>query len=331
MPDAVPAPGEVLIAIRRAGICGTDAEFYSGAMQYLHDGNASYPIRLGHEWMGVVTAVADDVAPSWVGRRVTGDTMLGCGKCYRCLDGRHHVCEHRFELGIRGGKPGALAERLAYPTRYLHHLPDEVDDVSGALVEPAGNALRAVRAADLSVGDRLLVLGSGTIGLLVAMFARAADAEVHIMGKSEDTLGFARSLGYTVWTAETLPGLPWDAVIDCSNAASLPAKALDLVEPGRRVVYVGLAGSPSLIDTRALALKDVTAVGILGASQALDGVIDAFARGAVDPRPLVAGTVALDDVASVLAGERPSHAGSGPKIHVTVSGAPERPSERNHR
>ncbi|MEB0014908.1 hypothetical protein QN416_25245, partial [Glaciimonas sp. Cout2] len=87
------------------------------------------------------------------------------------------------------------------------------------------------------------------------------------MGRSARSLDYARSLGFDgVWTDADLPESPFDAVIDASNAAALPARALDLVEPGKRVVYVGLAGSPSLIDTRTLALKDVTAVGILSAS-----------------------------------------------------------------
>lgn len=331
VPEPTTGPGEVLIDVRRAGVCGTDVEFYTGEMQYLHDGNASYPIRLGHEWMGVVTAVGDGVDPSWLGRRVTGDTMLGCGRCHRCLDGRHHVCAFRFELGIRGGRPGALAERLVYPAASLHGLPDAVDDASGALVEPAGNALRSVWAAELRPGDRVLVLGLGTIGLLVAMFARAAGSEVHLMGRSERSLRFADTLGFDeVWTEATLPDLPWDAVIDASNAPALPAKALELVEPAKRVVYVGLAGSPSLIDTRTLALKDVTAVGILGGSQGLDGAISAFADGSVDPRPLVSQVVGLDELAAILAGDTPAPGHGGPKTHITIAGAQERAAEGNN-
>jgi threonine dehydrogenase-like Zn-dependent dehydrogenase len=141
---------------------------------------------------------------------------------------------------------------------------------------------------------------------------------VHLLGLPGPTLDFARSLGFDgVWTADGLPGLPYDAVIDASNAAALPAKALELVEPGGRVVYIGLAGSPSLIDTRWLALKDVTAVGILSASPGLAATIDAYASGDVDPRPLIAATVGLDEVDAVLAGRRPAAAGPGPKIHVT--------------
>jgi threonine dehydrogenase-like Zn-dependent dehydrogenase len=286
-------------------------------MAYLHTGEARYPIRIGHEWCGVVREVGEGVDPAWLGRRVTGDTMLGCGGCVRCTTGRQHLCADRSEIGVRNGWPGALAERLPVPAKALHPLPDAVDPVLGALVEPGGNALRCWQAADLHPGDRALVLGPGTIGLLVAMFARASGAEVHLLGRPGRSLEFARSLGFDgVWTAEDLPGLPFDAVIEASNAPELPARALELVEPGKRVVYIGLAGSPSLIDSRSLAFKDVTAVGVLSGSPGLAETIERYASGAVDPRPLVAATVGLDGVAAVLTGDRPEGAGPGPKIHV---------------
>lgn len=313
----VAAAGQVIVDVDRVGICGTDVELFTGEMSYLHTGASSYPLRPGHEWCGVVTAVGDGVDSGWLGRRVTGDTMIGCGHCRRCHGGRHHVCPDRHELGIRDGLPGALAERLTVPATSLHALPDTVDPVLGALVEPGGNALRSVDGADLAPGERLLVLGTGTIGLLVAMFARARGADVHLMGRHAETLGLARTLGFgNTWTQDTLPALPWDAVVDASNAPTLPALAVDLVEPGRRVVYIGLAGSPSTVDTRAIVLRDVTAIGILGASAGLAGAIAAYADGSVDPHPLVAATVGLDDVTAVLDGRRPTGAGPGPKIHV---------------
>ncbi|MDQ1546864.1 MAG: hypothetical protein QOH69_1768 [Actinomycetota bacterium] len=313
----LPAPGGAVIDVERVGVCGTDVEFYTGEMQYLHEGHARFPIRLGHEWMGTVASVGDGVDRAWLGRRVTGDTMLGCGNCRRCLRGDQHVCESRDEVGIRNSFPGALAEQLAMPVSHLHALPDSVDDTLGALVEPGGNALRSVWAADLAPGDRVLVLGPGTIGLLAGLFARSMGAEVHLLGRSPRSLEFAKTLGFDgVWTEFDLPELPWDAVIDASNAPSLPARALELVEPARRVVYVGLAGSQSLIDTRTLALKDVTAVGVLSASPGLAGTIELYASGAVDPRPLVAATVGLDGVGAILAGERPEGAGNGPKMHI---------------
>jgi len=315
-----PGPGEVVVDVARVGVCGTDVEFFTGEMAYLHDGHAAYPMRLGHEWCGTVTAVGAAVDERWLGRRVAGDTMLGCGRCHRCRSGRQHLCETRVEVGVRGGKAGALAEQLAVPASSLVVLPDAVDDAAGAMVEPGGNALRAVWGADLQPGDRVLVLGPGTIGTLAAQFARAAGAEVHVLGEREPSLGFARSLGLAgVWTAADLPRLPFDAIIDASNAATLPALALELVEPGKRVVYIGISGTPSMIDTRTLLLKDVTAVGVLSASPALAATVQAYAEGVVDPRPLVAATVGLDGVGAVLAGTRPAGAADGPKIHVDPS------------
>ncbi|WP_410573690.1 zinc-dependent alcohol dehydrogenase [Amycolatopsis sp. cmx-4-61] len=306
-------PGEVVVDVERAGVCGTDVEFFTGEMAYLHQGHSAYPMRLGHEWAGTVTAVGDGVDPAWLGRRVMGDTMLGDRTCRRCRRGHQHTCERRQEVGIRGGRAGALAERLAVPAWSLHALPEPVDAVLGALVEPGGNALRAARAAGVGPGDRALVLGPGTIGLLTAMFLRAAGAEVHLMGVG--SLGFARSLGFAhTWTRETLPAVAFDAVVDATGAAASPALAVELVEPAGRVVYIGLSGAPSRLDTRALVLKDVTAVGVLSASPGLAETIAAYASGSVDPRPLVAATVGLGDVGAVLAGERTG--GAGPKVHI---------------
>ncbi|MFJ7219373.1 zinc-binding dehydrogenase [Amycolatopsis sp. NPDC098790] len=301
VPEAV--PGEVVVDVERAGVCGTDVEFFTGEMAYLHQGHAAYPMRLGHEWCGTVSAVGDGVDPTWLGRRVVGDTMLGDRTCRRCRKGHQHTCERRQEVGIRGGRAGALAEKLAVPAWSLHVLPDEVDAVLGALVEPGGNALRAARAAGAGPGDRALVLGPGTIGLLTAMFLRAAGAEVHLLGLTG---------GDDVWTRETLPDLPFDAVVDATDAPTSPALALDLVEPAGRVVYIGLSGRPSTLDSRALVLKDVTAVGVLSGSAGLAEAIAAYAAGTVDPRPLVGATVGLDRVGAVLAGER----FAAPKVHV---------------
>jgi threonine dehydrogenase-like Zn-dependent dehydrogenase len=317
VPAPSPEPGEVVVDVERVGVCGTDVEFYEGTMAYLHDGHAHFPMRLGHEWSGVVTGIGEGVDSSWLARRVTGDTMLGDGTCRRCERGQHHVCEHRQEVGIRGDRPGALAEKLAVPAASLHILPDNVDAVLGALVEPGGNALRAARAAAVGPGDRALVLGPGTIGLLVALFLRAAGVEVHLLGPPGQSQPFAAKLGLTrTWTEATIPDVPFDAVVDASNAKHLPALALDLVEPAGRVVYIGLAGEPSTIDTRRLALGDVTAVGILSASPGLAETIASYAGGLIDPRPLVGDTVGLDDVGEILAGHRREDAGQGPKIHV---------------
>ncbi len=313
----VAGPGEVVVALDRIGVCGTDVECFTGEMAYLHQGVSRYPLRIGHEWCGTVVETGPGVDPTWLGRRTTGDTMLGCGRCRRCLAGRGHVCAERTELGLYGSWPGAAAERLRFPAASLHPLPAEVDDVAGALVEPGANALRAVRGAAPRSGDRVLIVGTGTIGILAAWFVLARGAEVHLVGRSDRSIAFARGLGLpAVWAWDALPALAWDAVIDATNDPATPARAVELVEPGGRVVYIGLAGTPSRIDTRDLALGDITAVGILGGSDGLDETIEAYATGAVDPRPLVGPVVGLEGLAAALAGDRPAGSGPGPKIHV---------------
>jgi threonine dehydrogenase-like Zn-dependent dehydrogenase len=317
-----PGPGQVVVDVERAGVCGTDVEFFTGHMVYLRTGEARYPVRIGHEWCGVVTRAGDEASAAWLGQRVTGDTMLGCGHCDRCRNGRQHLCADRFEIGIRGGWPGALAEQLLVPASALLPLPDRIGATAGALVEPGGNALRAVRAAQISpgqasTGQRLLVMGPGTIGLLAALIARARGAEVHLLGQDDRSLRFARSLGFgLVWVRVTLPRAPFDAVIDASTGVELPALAAELVEPGGRISYIGLSAEPSLLDTRTLVLKDVTATGVLSASGGLAETISLYADGAVDPEPIVAATVGLDDVATVLAGRRPPEWGDAPKVHI---------------
>ena len=312
-----PGPGQVVVDVERAGVCGTDVEFFTGHMVYLRTGEARYPVRIGHEWCGVVTRAGDEASAAWLGQRVTGDTMLGCGHCHRCQSGRQHLCADRFEIGIRGGWPGALAEQLLVPASALLPLPDRIGATAGALVEPGGNALRAVRAAQLIAGRRLLVMGPGTIGLLAALIARARGAEVHLLGADDRSLRFARSLGFgQAWVRGTLPQVPFDAVIDASTGVELPALAAELVEPGGRISYIGLSAEPSLLDTRTLVLKDVTATGVLSASGGLAETISLYADGAVDPEPIVAATVGLDEVATVLAGRRPPEWGDAPKVHI---------------
>ena len=166
-------------------------------------------------------------------------------------------------------------------------------------------------------GERLLVVGTGTIGLLAAQFAGAGGVEVHLAGVAGPGLEFARECGLgDTSTLDDLPDVPFDAVIDASNARTVPALAVHLVEPGRRVVFIGLSAEPSLVDSREIALRDVTAVGILGGSAGLAGTISAYASGAVDPSPLVAAVVPLDQAHDALAGWRPDDATSAPKIHV---------------
>jgi len=311
----VPGAGQVVVDVRRAGICGTDAELFTGQLAYFGQGKTRFPVRPGHEWCGVVSAAGAGVPADWLGVRVTGDTMLGCGRCGRCRAGRGHVCADRYEVGIMGGWPGALAEQVLVPVSSLHRLPDALDDLSGAMVEPGGNAWRAASAAGAGPGRRVLVCGPGTIGLLTTAFATAAGAEVHILAVDGSRRSLAASFGATgYWTAGDPPPVTYDAVVDCTGDRRMPASALALAEPAGRVVFIGVSGAPSLIDSRDLVLGDLTAVGILGASAGLAPAIEHYAEGRVDPSGLVDVTVGLSQAAEALAGQIST--GAGTKIHI---------------
>jgi len=191
----VPGPGQLLVDVERVGLCGTDVELYTGEMAYFGQGLTHFPLRLGHEWTGRVSAVGQGADPSWVGKRVTGDTMVGCDSCGLCLSGKHYVCPDRNEIGVTDGWPGALAEQVLVAVRFAYAIPDGVSATAAAMVEPGGNSLRSVEAANLSPGGRLLVLGSGTIGLLAAQIGLARGLDVHVAGVPPSSLKLARDLG----------------------------------------------------------------------------------------------------------------------------------------
>jgi threonine dehydrogenase-like Zn-dependent dehydrogenase len=318
VPVPEPGPGELLVRVDRAGICGTDIELFTGEMAYFRRGFTHYPLRPGHEWTGTVVAAGSDSEGLWVGRRVIGDTMLGCGACVDCRGGRQHVCAARREVGITDGWPGMLAEYALIPTRFAHYVPDAVSPIAAALVEPGANALRAVRAAGAGPGSRLLIMGDGTIGLLSVLFGVDAGAEVTVTGLRADRLSLAAGrLGARhVLTADAVPSLEpasYDGVVDATTDATVPASALSLVRPGGRLSLIGLAETPSLIDTRELVFADITAVGILSASPALADTLRAYAGG-LDPTPVVGEVIGLAEVPARLAAR--TSGGVGPKTLV---------------
>lgn len=318
--DPVAEPGQLVVGVERVGICGTDVELYTGEMAYIEQGVTHFPLRLGHEWTGRVIEVGTSADESWLGKRITGDTMLGCGICEYCRAGHQHVCPLRVEVGIRGDWAGALAEKLVLPTRFAYEIPDHVSLSAAALVEPGGNSLRAVRAANIQPGHKVLVLGSGTIGLLAAQFALAEGADVHLGGVREGSLALARSLGveHTARLDELAArdSDQFDAVIEATSMDTMPALAVRLTKPAGRVVCIGLSSTPSLVDTRDIALKDITAVGILSASPGLAGAIESFASGSVVPDAIVSELIGLGEVPDRFEGRRGPHAGPGPKVHV---------------
>ena len=320
VPYLVPGAGDLLVSVERVGICGTDVELYNGEMAYYQSGRTTYPVQIGHEWTGTVLDVGVGASKSWIGKRVTGDTMLGCGLCARCASGKTYLCDSRIELGITDGWGGALAEQILIPERFAFEIPASISVAAAAMIEPAGNSLRSVEATGLGENQKLLILGSGTIGLLAAQFALAKNIEVHITGERESSLKLANDLGvryvHRIDQIRDSSSREFDAVIDASSAEYMPPLAIQKVIPGGTVVLIGLSEAPSLIDTRSVVLQDISVVGILSASPGLQGAIDYFASGAVNPEPLIAEIIGLGDVADRLEGRRGTAAGPGPKIHV---------------
>src|SRR5688572_29447871 len=131
LPEPAPSPGEALVGVRRAGICGTDLEMLRG-----YSGFTGVP---GHEFVGVVERAPG--APEWEGRRVVGEINVSCGRCLACQGGRRSHCASRTVVGIRG-RQGAFAERLAIPITSLHAVPAELEDEAAVFVEPLAAALR---------------------------------------------------------------------------------------------------------------------------------------------------------------------------------------------
>ena len=226
VPAPVAGPGQVVVDIALVGVCGTDVEFFTGDMAYLHQGYARYPMRLGHEWCGVVSAAGTGVDEAWLGRRVTGDTMIGCGYCGRCRSGRHNVCAERFEIGIRGGFPGALAEQLAVPVTALVALPDTA---------VAGRALGQVQQ---DLADGVVVALDGRLQEPLVAAEHIADPLLTALGECVDAGAAYARVGAGV-------GMQREEQV----GAGLPGDLHPLLQ---RHVDVGLARHHHLVATGAL-------------------------------------------------------------------------------
>ncbi|MGC4153628.1 MAG: alcohol dehydrogenase catalytic domain-containing protein [Propionicimonas sp.] len=332
VPEPTPGTGQVVIAVDRVGVCGTDVEFFRGTQPYFATGGARYPLRIGHEWCGRVVRAGAGVDPAWLDARVTGDTMLGCQACPLCHSGRQHVCENRSEVGVLNGWHGALADELLMPVTAIHRLPASMSDGLGALVEPASLSLRCVETLGLAAGESLLVWGAGAIGLLATAFAVAAGVEVDVVGRSAGSLELARQLGAArVFSADEGGGLAlvgaaapsacYRGAIAASPVAAAPQHCLDRLQPGGHLVMVGISGDPSLLEARELIARDLTISALLSGSPTFARAIDLLASGAVDAEPLIGAVIGLDDLAAVLGGANlPDGArrGNGPKIQVAM-------------
>lgn len=259
VPVPSPGPGEVLLRVRACGICGSDLHFYRGALPTMPN------ISPGHEFAGEVVELGEGVQGWAPGQRVVIEPLRVCRECAYCRTGQYQLCARRVLLGTFA--PGGLTEFIAVPAYTLYPLPEALDFEMGALVEPLAVAVHGLHQVGLSVGERVLILGSGSIGLMAVLAARAAGAgEVMVTYRHDHQGRAALALGASrVVTADEAAGLDKEgidvAVETVGGGAPTLAQALGLVRPGGRVSVLGLFTQPVQVNALALMLKEARLAG----------------------------------------------------------------------
>ncbi|MFI6302918.1 zinc-binding dehydrogenase [Amycolatopsis thailandensis] len=270
VPLPEPRAGEVLVAVRRSGICGTDAtEWAAGpVMVPLHRRHPASghlgPMIPGHEFVG---EVVDGRAGLPAGTLVAAGAGVWCGRCDRCALGRTNICRGYYTLGLNA--PGGLAEYVAAPVKTLRPIPDGLSVDAAGMAQPLAVGLHAARRAGVRDGDSVVIIGAGAIGTFVlAGLGHLRRADVTVIDLPGPKLERAAKLGAT----RTLParqdvveavlagtaGRGADVVIEASGAPGQFENALRMVTTGGRVLAVGLPKDNPTVDLFALALREIT-------------------------------------------------------------------------
>ncbi len=303
VPEPTPGPGEVLIAVAAAGICGTDLHIW-------HDEFPTKPpVTMGHEVAGTVAAVGADVTKVHPGDAVTSETYFHlCGVCRFCRSGRPNLCPERRSIG--SAVDGGFAELLVVPERNVRLLPPGLDPVAGALTEPLACVVHgALELPKVSPGDVAVVAGPGSIGLLTMQVAKAAGAAVVVLGTSADErrLALARDLGADetvdigqtdAWpvVAALTGGVGADIVYECSGAGPSAQGLLGLVRRGGQYAQIGLFGKPVSWDLDQVCYKELTVTGSnASVPSAWDTALRLLGSGRVRTRELVSDVYPLED------------------------------------
>ncbi|MDG2307750.1 MAG: alcohol dehydrogenase catalytic domain-containing protein [Candidatus Binatia bacterium] len=264
---AVPRPvgdGEVLVRVRRCGICGSDLHWYNG--------ETPPPLVCpGHEIAGVVAAVGTGVANLSEGDRVTAEGMRTCGACAFCRAGRRQLCPGIRILGL--STPGGFADYLLTDARHLYAVPDGIDDELAQLTEPLAVGIHALHQADFQPGGRVLVLGAGSIGLLCVPAAVAAGAsEIVVSARRPHQRDAALALGaHRVIDPASLRGAAvaradagFDLVIDTvADPKTSLEDGLLAVRPGGAVVVVGVYTARASLDALRLMTHEIRLIGAM--------------------------------------------------------------------
>lgn len=268
MPAPRPGPGQVLLAVRAAGICGTDLHIF-------HDEYPTQPpVTLGHELAGEVAAVGEGVSRVAEGERVTTETYFYiCGTCRFCRGGQPNLCPERRSIG--SGVNGGFAPYVVVPERNVHPLPDGLNYQEAALTEPLACVVHgALELPKVTAGDVAVVSGPGAIGLLTLQVALAAGATVIVLGTAADQrrLGLARELGAAaaIDLSEEDPapivqamtgGWGADIVFECSGAGPAALGLLEHARRGGQYAQIGLFGKPVAWDLDQVCMKELRVTG----------------------------------------------------------------------
>lgn len=317
-------PGNVLVRVRNCGICGSDLHFFRG----------DFPVapgrRLGHEISGEVAAVGEGVAGLTRGQRVAIEPIESCQRCNLCLTGRHQICPEVKGLGLH--VPGAFAEYIETAAYTVHPLPDAVDFEVGALLEPLAVAVHGLRQVSLSFGERVAILGSGTIGLMALVAARSLGAsDVFTTARYEHQADAARTLGATQVVdagdnalqdlGAAFEGRPPEVVVETVGGhADTLNQALLIAAPGGRVSILGVFAGPVSLNATTAVLKEVLFVGGFTYGRTAtrsdyEVAIDIAARQPDDLKRLITHRVSLDNIGHGFATAADKSQGS---IKVTV-------------
>jgi L-iditol 2-dehydrogenase len=320
-----PDRGQVLLAVRAAALCGTDVHIAHGSIP------VPVPLILGHELAGVVAEVGAGVIGVAVGQPVTTETDASfCGVCAFCRAGDQHLCPSRKAIGT--SSPGGLADFVAIPASGVHPLPDGVDFVAGALTEPLAVAVRAVvERGAIEAGDEVVVIGPGTIGLLVAQVAMSRGATVAVAGldRHEERFRLARELGVPRTVALDMAtsldeifggrdGLGVDVVIECSGASEAVNAGLRLLRKSGRMILVAFTpGRAVPMDLDLVVQRELAVVASRGKRPSCFRIaLNLLETGRVRTLPLVSHRFQIDGYAEAFetAGR------SGTKVVVEIGG-----------
>lgn len=294
-----PGHGEAVVRVAWSGICGSDREVFAGTRA---EGYVRYPVTPGHEWSGTVVELGPGTDPSLLGKPVVGEGFRNCGGCASCRRGDTNLCEAAYdETGFT--QPGAWADELRLPARLLHVLPDGADLKAAALLEPAACMASACLKAAVVPGERVAVVGGGTLGMLaVQLLAASGPASLVVVDPRTDRLSSARGYG-AEWASPEDDLDPFDVVLEAAGAPGTGALAVSLARRGGRTVLTGLAGTETVpLAPADLVASAVTVHTVFGASShAWTHAVRAFAAGILDPAPLVTHEFALENAEDALA------------------------------